>query len=261
MSSEVPVMHSGQRLKLPVFEGPLDLLLHLVKVNEMDIEDIEIAEITRQYLEYLSAMQSLDLEIAGEFLVMAATLLNIKSRSLLPRQEQADEGEEEEEIDEILSTQELVRRLVEYRKFKEISGHLSRLETDNAGIFYRASALTNVPGAEAELPRQDIGVLYEAFVNVLREVRAQPQHRVYREKFLVEEKILEVREILRSEREVNFKKLFQRCVTKEEVITFFLALLELAKGLEITLAQADPGGDLYVAAWDGDPAEPPATDD
>lgn len=247
----IPALRAPARLVLPVFEGPLDLLLHLVKVHEMDIHDIAIAEITRQYIDYLSAMQELNLEVAGDFLVMAATLLNIKSRSLLPAlpREEGEEAAEEEEVDEILSLQELVRRLVEYRKFKEISADLRALESSNAGVWYRAQPLAAIPGSDTELPRQDIRALYDAFVGVLKQVRAKPQHTVRRERFTVEEKILELREALRREGRVNCGRLFERCVDKDEVIAFFLALLEMAKGLEITIAQADTGSEILVAPW------------
>src|SRR5690606_5957026 len=120
-----------KRVVLPVFEGPLDLLLHLVKINEMDVTEIEISSITRQYMEYLLAMEALDLDIAGDFLVMAATLLTIKARAILPRsasEEEAPSGPEEE-IDEILSTKDLIRRLVEYRKFKDYAATLRSLES------------------------------------------------------------------------------------------------------------------------------------
>jgi len=251
MTDAVAQIQTPRRLRLSFFEGPLDLLLHLVKVNEMDIYDIEIAEITRQYLEYLEAMRDLNLEIAGDFLVMAATLLNIKSRALLPRREGEDEDvSPEEEIDEILSTQDLIRRLVEYRKFKDISHQLKDLEEQNQGVFYRAAPVQTIPGRDEELPRQDIRALYDAFVTVLRQVRQRPTHIILRERFTVEEKILEVRELLRRDRSVNTRLLFSRCVDKDEVITFFLALLELAKMLEITIAQADVGGDIFVAPWD-----------
>src|SRR5437773_11265695 len=105
------------KVKLQVFEGPLDLLLHLVRINEMDIYDIKIAEVTRQYLEYIRLMQSLDLEVAGEFLVMASTLVNIKLRSLLP--DTGEEPIEDEEIGDIITAQALMEQLVQYRKFKE----------------------------------------------------------------------------------------------------------------------------------------------
>lgn len=248
-----PSPQAPRRIVLPIFEGPLDLLLHLVKVHEMDIYDIQIAEITRQYIEYLEAMAELNLEIAGDFLVMAATLLNIKSRSLLPRRE--EEGAEgvlqEEEIDEILSTQELIRRLVEYRKFKEFSHQLRERERANNGVFYRAEVLTFVPGMESEeLPRQDIRALYDAFVTVLKTVRNRPQHYIYRERFTVGEKLLEIREKMRVDRQVNCTRLFERCVSKEEVICYFLAFLELAKLREITIAQSDNYEDILIAPWD-----------
>ena len=246
----LPPLLAPARLVLPVFEGPLDLLLHLVKVHEMDIHDIQIAEITRQYLDYLQAMRELDLDVAGDFLVMAATLLNIKSRSLLPKLEgEASALVDEEEIDEILSTQELIRRLVEYRKFKEISLELRSLEDEHSGVFYRAQALSFIPGSEVELPRQDIRLLFDAFVGVLKQVRAKPHHTVLRERFTVEEKIAEVRELLHRDGNINTRRIFERCVTKDEVIAFFLALLELAKMLEITIAQADTGSDILIAPW------------
>jgi segregation and condensation protein A len=238
------------RITLDVFEGPLDLLLHLVKVNEMDIHDIEIASITSQYMEFLGAMTALNLEIAGDFLVMAATLLNIKSRSLLPRPPSEDGPVDEEEIDEILSTQELIRRLVEYRKFKDITHGLRELEHANSGVYYRAQVVPVIPGAEQEIPRQDIRGLYEAFVEVLKRVRVEPRHTVYRERFTVDEKMLDIRERLRTHRQINCMRLFDSCVDKEEAICIFLALLEMAKLREITIAQADSFEDILVAAWD-----------
>ncbi len=249
MSAELPALHSPTRLVLPVFEGPLDLLLHLVKVHEMDIYDIQISEITRQYMDFLGEMAQMNLDIAGDFLVMAATLLNIKSRSILPRQEE-EVAQDEEEIDEILSTQELIRRLVEYRKFKEISDNLKQLEMENMGVFYRAQPVTVIPGMEEELPRQDIRALFEAFSRVLKQVRSKPQHTVMREQFTVEEKLFEMREMLRTHRQVNLSAVFERCVTKEEVICYFLSILELAKMREITVAQADSFEDILIAPWD-----------
>lgn len=247
-------LNSPARLVLPVFEGPLDLLLHLVKVHEMDIYDIQIAEITRQYVAYLEAMAALNLEVAGDFLVMAATLINIKSRSILPKREEGAEGEgaasPEEEIDEILSTQELVRRLVEYRKFKEISASLRTLESENNGVFYRSEVLTHVNGMEENaIPRQDIRALYDAFVRVLAQVRVVPRHNVYRERFSVDEKLVELRERLRTDKQVNLSRVFERCVIKEEVVCFFLAILELARLREITVAQADNFEDILIAPW------------
>ncbi|MBI1785148.1 segregation/condensation protein A, partial [Candidatus Sumerlaeota bacterium] len=132
------------KVKLQVFEGPLDLLLHLVKINEMDIYDIQIAEVTKQYLEYIRLMQSLDLEVAGEFIVMASTLLNIKLRSLLPDSGEPDE--DEEELGDILTAQALMEQLVQYRKFKEAAARLQEQEEQQARIFFRDVALPQFAG-------------------------------------------------------------------------------------------------------------------
>ncbi len=243
-------MSSTHRIKLDVFEGPLDLLLHLVKVNEMEIYDIKISLITEQYLNYLSAMQELDLEIAGEYMVMAATLMNIKSRALLPRDPEAEELSDEEEIDEILSTQELIRRLVEYRKFKELADELRTREEEYNKLYYRANVLPVIPGSEEELPRQDILNLFDAFATVLKRVRTDKEHHVTAEQYTVEEKVVDIREKLRIEKQVNFTKVFETCVSKAEAVCFFLAILEMAKLREITLAQAGSFEDILIEPWD-----------
>lgn len=237
-------------VKLQVFEGPLDLLLHLVKINEMDIYDIEIFRITNQYLTYVTAMQELDLEIAGDFLVMAATLLNIKSRSLLPRNEEQEQLSNEEEIDEIFSTQDLIRRLVEFRRFKELAAGLRDREEENSRLFYRASVVSIVPGSESELPRQDILTLFDAFARVVKKVRTPREHHVVEEQFSVEEKTAELRQRLRTNKQVNLSRVFEAAVNKMEVICYFLAVLEMAKLREITVAQADSYEDILIEPWD-----------
>ena len=242
-------MTAPHRFKLQIFEGPLDLLLHLVKINEMDIHDIEVSEITRQYMEYLAMMQELDLEIAGDYLVMAATLMNIKSRSLLPRSD-LDEAAAEEEIDEILSTQDLVRRLVEFRKFKQLAQQLRRKEEENSRLFYRANVVPVVPGASEDLPVQDIRTLFDAFARVLMRQRTKPQHTVASEAFTVEEKVEEVRVRLQRDKRINFTRVFEACVSRNEAFCYFLALLEMARLREITLAQAGPFEDILIEPWD-----------
>lgn len=239
-----------QRFKLQVFEGPLDLLLHLVKINEMDIHDIEISQITRQYLDYLAAMQELDLEIAGDFLVMAATLMNIKSRSLLPRPPAEEDGLAEEEIDEILSTQELIRRLVEYRKIKQLASALRGKGEESSRMYFRANVVPVIPGATEDLPRQDIRTLFDAFARAIKKVRVESSHNVSTEAFSVEEKTQEIRERLRSQRQINFSRVFETCVSKDEAICYFLAVLEMARLREITLAQAGSFEDILVEPWD-----------
>ncbi|MCC5875397.1 MAG: segregation/condensation protein A [Candidatus Sumerlaeia bacterium] len=238
------------QFRLQVFEGPLDLLLHLVKINEMDIHDIEISQITRQYLDYVAALQELNLELAGDFLVMAATLMNIKSRSLLPANPIDEELNTEEEIDEILSTQELIRRLVEYRKVKQLAQALHLRGEENNRIYYRANVIPVVPGADEDLPRQDIRTLFDAFARVIKKVRVEASHNIVSESFSVEEKSQEIRERLRTHRQINFSRVFEACVSKDEIICYFLAVLEMARLREITLAQAGPFEDILVEPWD-----------
>ncbi len=242
-------MTSPHRFKLQVFEGPLDLLLHLVKINEMDIYDIEVSEITRQYMDYLAMMQKLDLEIAGDYLVMAATLMNIKSRSLLPRTDLEDAAAEEE-IDEILSTQDLVRRLVEFRKFKQLAGELRAKQEENSRLFYRANVIPVVPGASEELPRQDIRTLFDAFARVLKRQRTESHNTIATDTYTVDEKIEEVRVRIRRDKRINFTRVFEACVSRNEGFCYFLALLELARMREITLAQAGPFEDILIEPWD-----------
>lgn len=232
-----------------LFEGPLDLLLHLVKINEMDIHDIEISEITRQYMAYLDALQELDLEVAGDYLVMAATLMNIKSRSLLPRTE-LEESAAEEEIDEILSTQDLVRRLVEFRRFKQLARELREKEEENSRLFYRANVIPVIPGCSEELPRQEIRNLFDAFARVLTRQRTVREHTVQSESFTVEDKVEEVRVRMRKDKQINFSRVFESCVSRTEAFCYFLALLELARMREITLAQAGPFEDILIEPWD-----------
>jgi segregation and condensation protein A len=247
-------VQAAQRIRLPIFEGPLDLLLHLVKVNEVEIADIQIAEIVRQYLDYLHAMAELDLDIAGDYLVMAATLMNIKLRSLLPRPpEQETQARDEEEIDELLSTQDLVRRLIEYRRFKELASALRAREEQSAGIFFRTSPVPFIPGSEVELPPQDIRTLFDVFVGILRQSRTRPEHRVPEERFTVEQKIDELRLKLRTERRVNLTRLFRSCVIRDEAICYFLAVLELARMRQVTVAQAGTFEDILIEPWEADP--------
>lgn len=238
------------RIRLPIFEGPLDLLLHLVKVDEIEITEISISEITRQYVEYLHAMAELNLEIAGEFLVMAATLMNIKLRTILPRPPEEMDRTNEEEIDEIMTTQDLVRKLVEYRRFKQVAQDLRELEERQSGIFYRMTPVQVIPGSEQELPRQDIRLLFDAFVQVLKQTRGKAEHHVLEEPFTVEDKLAELRETLQRDRRANLTRIFAVCVSKDEVICYFLAILELAKMREITLAQADTFDDILIEPWE-----------
>ena len=166
------------KVKLEVFEGPLDLLLYLIKKNEIDIYDIPIAEITEQYLEYLELMRMLDLNIAGEFLVMAAKLIHIKSKILLPPEEKEVLPEEEEDPRE-----ELVRRLLEYKRFKEVAGVLQDLEGQRKKMFTRATSVE--PGSEEKFFEASLFDLITALTRVLKDVPKEVFQEIVRDEFTV----------------------------------------------------------------------------
>ena len=243
------------RIKIRVFDGPFDLLLHLIKINEMDIYDIPIADVANQYLEYIQLMKDLNLEVAGDFLVMAATLINIKARSLLPPRE--DESDEEE-IDEILSAKELMRQLIEYRKFKELAVSLREKEEEYGDVFFRTGLLSEMAAGEkkTELIEQNLQSLFSAFARVLRYVDAKGFHEVGEEQFTVEEKIAYLRSLLLQEKMVNIIQIFERCLHKTEIIATFLATLELCRLQEIILQQSGLFEPIYISLKSAPEVEP-----
>lgn len=235
-------------IKLPVFEGPFDLLLHLIKVNEMDIQDIEISRITKQYLEYIGMMRELDLELAGEFLVMAATLIHIKARTLLPVPPEPEE--QEEEIDEIMSARELVRQLVEYRKYKEATVALRHREEDAARVVFRTNPIKIVPDQAPELS-EDVGLLYKAFARVLKFVESPKYNPELTEQFSVEDKIQYIEDALLGHEELDLDAVFHRCFNRMEVIVTFLATLELCRMKRILIKQSSAFDKIVVVASGG----------
>ncbi len=236
-------------IKLPVFEGPFDLLLHLIRVNEMDIHDIRIAEITRQYLEYIEMMRELDLELAGEFLVMAATLIRIKARMLLPVHQESEE--QEEEIDEILSARELVRQLVEYRKFKEAASELRQREEHAARLVFRNNPPVQIVTEEKEELSVDIALLYKAFSRVLRFVDNPTYNPHMNEKFAVEDKITYLEDLVGTQKQVDLEEVFRRCFNRDEVIVTFLAMLELCRMKRLRIQQEASFEKIVVTASEG----------
>ncbi len=224
-------MEDLYELKLPVFEGPLDLLLHLIKENKIDIYDIPISFITGRYLEYIGIMKELNLEIAGEFLVMAATLIHIKSRMLLPLDE--DAGEEEREDPRL----ELVQRLLDYQAFKEAACVLKEKEEEALKVFFRAPDET--AGGEEEEPEQylfDVNIfdLLGAFKKVLDAVPADVKT-ITKETLTVKDRMLTITEMLESSETIRFEEIFKESRTRVQVIVTFLAILEL---LRLGLARA-----------------------
>ncbi|MBW2056018.1 MAG: segregation/condensation protein A [Deltaproteobacteria bacterium] len=209
------------RVKLDIFEGPLDLLLYLIRKNEVDIYDIPIAEITEQYLGMLKMMRTLNLDVAGEFLVMAATLAQIKSKMLLPAA--PDQGEEEEEED---PRRELVDRLLEYERFKNAARQLEGQDILGRDVF------TRIPAGEEETDELEVSLfdLIEALQRVLRKSSQELVHEITLERISIEEKITEIIDRLTGcGGELEFARLFEGEPTREVVIFTFLALLELMK--------------------------------
>ncbi|MDB4349938.1 segregation/condensation protein A, partial [Omnitrophica bacterium] len=210
------------KIKLEVFEGPLDLLLHLIKKDEIDIYDIPIAKIAEQYLEYLEFMKLLDLNIAGEFLVMAATLIHIKSKMLLPQPELEAEAPEED------PREELVKRLLEYKKFKEAASELSDKAASQKNYFARGVAFKApdiIKGKDEEYFEASLFDLLTAFTNIMKEVPKQLFYEVIKDEFTVEEKMHDIFHLLVKRSAVHFVEIFRKTDNKAEIITTFLALL------------------------------------
>lgn len=230
------------RVQLEIFEGPLDLLLHLIKKNEVSITDIPIATITEQYLATLELMQNLSLDVAGEFLVMAATLIHIKSRMLLPPSE--DTEEEEEGAD---PRAELVRRLIEYQRFKDVAAQLEQREILTRDVFARSAP----PVEEAAFPGfREVSVfeLLSALRRVLERLPKDNVHEVTLDKITVREKMTLLLDTLRAQGQVLFETLFSEAQSRLEVIVTFLAMLELVKVRAIKIFQEQLGGPITIQA-------------
>ncbi len=240
------------RVALPNFEGPLDLLLHLIKEHKLDIFDIPVSLITQKYLEYLERMRELNLDIAGEFLVMASTLAHIKSRLLLPRQEQpAQEAEAQEEQGDPRA--ELVRRLLEYQKYKEAAETLGRQDILDRDVFPRRVAHDAVPIPEEEVGLQEISVykLIEALDRVLQAAAPKFQHEVVRERVSLSEAITRIADRLREAAQIEFFALFEGQKTRQEIIITFLAMLEMVK-LKLIRVYQEEGNPQILLSPKGD---------
>ena len=230
------------KVKLEVFEGPLDLLLYLIKKEELDIKDIPIAKITDQYLEYLELMQLMDLDIAGEFLVMAATLMHIKSRMLLPPDQLEQEDAEED------PRAELVRRLLEYKKFKEAASQLASMESQQKHLFPRVGSINP---EEMTIPKDllfeaNLFDLITAFTKVLKDIPKDIFHEVVKDEFTVAQKMHDILHMMVEKPSIFFLDLFKTARSKREMITTFLALLELIKQKVAVVKQAQPFSDIEI---------------
>ena len=212
------------QLKLDIFEGPLDLLLHLIKEQKMEIHDIPVAEISRQYLKYMELMTDLNLEVAGEYLVMAAELTRLKSKMLLP-----SHGEDEDGEDGIDPRDELTRRLLEYRRYKSAAGDLRQLEYDRQQLFSRGSEIQVEEGEEEVIVDATIFDLFSAFKEVLSQKTFKQNYEIKITTLSVSDHISQVLDTLNAHESVTFESLFADKESKQEVIVTFLALLELMR--------------------------------
>ena len=247
-------------IKLDIFEGPLDLLLHLIRENELDIYDIPIAEITKQYLEYVEIMKNLNLEMAGEFLLMAATLTHIKSKSLLPKEEFADE---DDELDGADPRDELVQKLLEYKRYKEAALKLKEKELTQSQVFTRIPAESDVPSDGDLLLEVSVFELLQSFKNILTRIGEKAStYTVTLEEISVTDRIHTIIGNLEERDHITFDALFEGAKTRMELIATFLALLELTRlklvrahqsrvaGEILIYRTAEPSGDIISSEFD-----------
>ena len=242
------------QITIPLFDGPMDLLLHLIREHELDIYDIHISKITKEYLDYIEIMQSLNLEIAGDFLVMAATLMQIKSRMLLPIDPSPDEPEEDPRL-------ELMRRLVEYKKFKDAADQLQEMEKGRAHLLPR-----NVPddmkevGEEEHLEEVTLFGLLAAFKDVLIHTKEDVTAELVRPEITVSQKINDLMDLLQSDRRIVFRPILTACRTKMEKVVALLALLELVRLKLVRVVQNKIFGEIEVHLLQAEmPANSPET--
>ncbi|HEX8296083.1 MAG TPA: segregation/condensation protein A [Chthoniobacteraceae bacterium] len=236
-------MSSEYKVKLEVFEGPLDLLLYLIKKDEVDIYDISIERITQQYLEFMDAFKVLDLDVAGEFVVMAANLIYLKSRALLPAHVQPPE----EEADEDDPRWDLIRQLVEYKKFKDAAAQLSVREVEQSNLFPRmAESLDTAP----ERPLGDVSVfdLINAFNKVLKRIgdKSENLREIFEENYTVSDKIDLIMKMTSSGVALKFSELFANVASRTEIVVTFLALLELIRLKQLAAVQEEVFGEIEL---------------
>jgi segregation and condensation protein A len=235
-------LENAYRVQIEEFEGPLDLLLHLIKKNEVDIYNIPIAAITRQYLEYIELLKELNLDIAGEFLVMAATLLQIKSRMLLPVTQEEEEAEAED------PRAELVRRLLEYQRYRDASFQLSSRNLLGRDVFARKFDSPELAELEPVEEPADVELfeLIEAFQRVLSRVSVETFHDVVTDGISIADRISEVLSILHESKTVAFDSLFSERMSRDLLVVTFLSVLELCKLKLIRVTQVENLGSIWI---------------
>jgi segregation and condensation protein A len=238
-------METDYKVKLEIFEGPLDLLLFLVKRDEIDIYEISLERITRQYLEYLQAFKELNIDVAGEFVVMAANLIYWKSRSLLP----VDQQPPEEDADEDDPRWELIRQLIEYKKFKEAAEQLHARQLEQERIFTRVNSAVDVVQAPLRLGEVGIFQLINAFQTVIKRIDAREDlQEIFGEHFTVSEKIEMILRRTAEGTAVRFSELFGDLASRVEIVVTFLALLELIRLKQVRATQVQLLDEIEITA-------------
>ena len=230
------------------FDGPLDLLLFLIRRHELDILDIPMALICREYLAYMKAMEEVDIDVAAEFLFMASELIHIKSRCLLP---QSDELEDEEEGD---PRNELVRRLLEYQKYKEAAESLGNRPRLNRDVFERRPEVVPYDSKDAPLKEMNVYALVQTFDHIVRRKKIKRKHHVVLDNISIRQRIEELLDLLASQKNLEFDSLLEDVNTRIELIVSFLAVLEMAKMKLMRVYQSDEG-DLFLQPRFDDPKE------
>ena len=237
---------SEYKVKFEVFEGPLDLLLYLIKKEEVDIYSVNLTKLATQFIEYIEMMREFDLEIAGEFLVMASTLMYIQSRELLPVDKQVEVEGEEDEAD---PRWELIRQLVEYKKFKDAAAQLQALEARQDSVYPR---LPVKPTFEQEAPKDRGSVSIFDLLNAVNAVLKRVSHRedlrdIFEDKWSVSDKIEELRKLLVARGTLRFSEIFARAESRSEIVVTFLALLELIRLRHLVCSQPEQFGDIEIS--------------
>jgi segregation and condensation protein A len=242
------VLMPEYKVQFEVFEGPLDLLLYLIKKEEVDIYEVNLTKLATQFIEYVELMRQFDLEVAGEFLVMASTLMLVKSRELLPVEQQAVVEESDEEGED--PRWELIRQLVEYKKFKDAAAQLQTLEARQENIFPRIPGKIEFPVEALETkPEAGIFDLLNAVNGILKRFaeKTASTREIFEDKWTVSEKIEFVLHLITERGSVKFSELFEKAANRAEVVCTFLALLELIRLKQLACAQPEPFAEIEIS--------------
>ncbi len=232
------------KVRFEVFEGPLDLLLYLIKKEEVDIYQVNLTRLAQQFIEYIETMRLLDLEVAGEFLVMAATLMYIKSRELLPVDQQVQPEDQDDGED---PRWELIRQLVEYKKFKDAAAQLQALEARQENVFPRVPPRLEFESETSARQEASIFNLVSAVSAVLQRLGQRGDQRdIFEDKWTVSEKIQHLMRALGEQAQLRFSDLFAGVASRSEIVVTFLALLELIRLKQLVAVQEEPFGEILI---------------